>query len=141
MTNVDNSDTTYTNKHKDTKYNVRDMYELAHLHAVWCSFSLLITCHTTLAQVVLESVISSSRHAHVRLFLILFDLSFYFHPHFLVFFLSFFFMHSDPDDLDSVENHLRHSAKGSNDGYDVTFSLTFDEQCLRSPTALSRSST
>ena len=27
MTNVDNSDTTYTNKHKDTKYNVRDMYE------------------------------------------------------------------------------------------------------------------
>ena len=29
MTNVDNnnSDTKYTNKHKDTKYNVRDMYE------------------------------------------------------------------------------------------------------------------
>ena len=29
MTNVDNdnSDTTYTNKHKDTKYNVRDMDE------------------------------------------------------------------------------------------------------------------
>ena len=27
MTNVDNSDTTYTNKHKNTKYNVRDMYE------------------------------------------------------------------------------------------------------------------
>ena len=27
MTNVDNCDTTYTNKHKDTKYNVRDMDE------------------------------------------------------------------------------------------------------------------
>ena len=29
MTNVDNdnSDTTYTNKHKETKYSVRDMYE------------------------------------------------------------------------------------------------------------------
>ena len=33
-------------------------------------------------------------------------------------------MHSDPDDLDSVENNLRYSAKGSDDGYDVTFSLT-----------------
>ena len=27
MTNVDNSDTTYTNKHKNTKYNVRNMDE------------------------------------------------------------------------------------------------------------------
>ena len=27
MTNVDNSNTTYINKHKNTKYNVRDMYE------------------------------------------------------------------------------------------------------------------
>ena len=27
MTNVDNSDTTYTNKHKDTENNVRDMNE------------------------------------------------------------------------------------------------------------------
>ena len=79
-------------------------------------------CHTTLAQVVLESVIPSSRHAHVRLSLILFDFSFYFHPHFLVFFLSFLFMYSD--DLDSVTNNLRDSAKGSNDGYDVAFSLT-----------------
>ena len=32
-------------------------------------------------------------------------------------------MHSDLY-TDSVENNLRHSAKGSNDGYDVTFSLT-----------------
>ena len=33
-------------------------------------------------------------------------------------------MHSDPDDLDSVTKNLRDSAKGSNGGYDVTFSLT-----------------
>ena len=30
----------------------------------------------------------------------------------------------DLDNLDSVKNNLRHSAKGSNDAYDVTFSLT-----------------
>ena len=34
MTNVDNSGTTYTNKHKNTKYNVRDMYEWAHQRTV-----------------------------------------------------------------------------------------------------------
>ena len=37
-------------------------------------------------------------------------------------------MNSDfySDDLDSVTNDLRDSAKGSNDGYDVAFSLTDD---------------
>ena len=54
--------------------------------------------------------------------LILFDLSFYFHPHFLVFLLSF--LSIDSDDLDSVTNNLRDSAKGSNDGNDVAFPLT-----------------
>ena len=80
------------------------------------------TCHTH---------IGSSRpwvrhpilmHAHVRLSLILFDFSFYFYPHFLVFFLSFLSMYSD--NFDSVTNNLRDSAKGSNDGYDVAFPLT-----------------
>ena len=33
-------------------------------------------------------------------------------------------LHTDLDNLDSVENNLRHSAKGSLDAYDVTFSLT-----------------
>ena len=33
-------------------------------------------------------------------------------------------LHTDLDNLDSVENNLRHSAKGSLDVYDVTFSLT-----------------
>ena len=31
-------------------------------------------------------------------------------------------LHTDLDNLDSVENNLRHSAKGSLDAYDVTFS-------------------
>ena len=74
--------------------------------------------------------LSSSSHAihDERLSLILFDLSFYFHLHFTVLFLFSFLMHSDLhtdlDNLDSVENNMRHSAKGSNDAYDVTFSLT-----------------
>ena len=36
MTNVDNdnSDKTYTNKHKNTEYNMRDMGELAHQRTV-----------------------------------------------------------------------------------------------------------
>ena len=33
-------------------------------------------------------------------------------------------LHTDLYDLDSVEKNLRHSAKGSLDAYDVTFSLT-----------------
>ena len=33
-------------------------------------------------------------------------------------------LHTDLDNLDSVKNNLLHSAKGSNDAYDVTFSLT-----------------
>ena len=42
-------------------------------------------------------------------------------------------MHSDlyPDDLDSVTNDLRDSAKGSNDGYDATFSLTIENILLK----------
>ena len=60
--------------------------------------------------------------------LILFDLPFYFHLYFPVLFLFSFLMHpdlhTDLDNLDSVENNLRHSAKGSNDAYDVTFFLT-----------------
>ena len=73
--------------------------------------------------------LSSSRHvAHVSFSLILFDLPFYFNLSFPVFFLSSVLMHPDLhidlDNLDSVENNLRHSAKGSNDAYDVTNSLT-----------------
>ena len=60
--------------------------------------------------------------------MILFDLSFYFHLSFPVFFLSSVLMYPDLQtdlyNLDAVENNLRHSAKGSLDAYDVTHSLT-----------------
>ena len=60
--------------------------------------------------------------------LILFNLVFYFDLSFTVFFHSSVLMHpdlhSDLDNLDSVEYNLRHSAKGSLDAYDVTFSFT-----------------
>ena len=93
-------------------------------------------CHTTLAQVVHVSVISSPRHvAHVSFSLILFDLPFYFYLYFPVLFRFSFLMHpdlhTDLDNLDSVENNLRHSAKGSNDAYDVTFSLTKTSSSIR----------
>ena len=105
-------------------------------------FVLFVTRVTpTLAQVVLDSVIPSSSHAHERLSLILFDFSFYIHPHFLVFFLSFLSMYSD--DFDSVTNNLRDSANGNNDGYDVAFPLTRigRPDILRSVNKLARSIT
>ena len=64
-------------------------------------------------------------------------LSFYFDLSFPVFFHSSVLMHldlhTDLDNLDSVENNLRHSAKGSLDAYDVTFSLTESEGSLPPP--------
>ena len=54
-----------------------------------------------------------------------FDLSFYFHPHFLVLFLSFLSMHVDSD-LDSMTSNLRDSAKGSFVTHDDFFPLTQD---------------
>ena len=73
--------------------------------------------------------LSSSRHvAHVSFSLIFTYLPFYFNLSFPVFFLSSVLMHPDLHtdlyDQDSVQNNLRHSAKGSLDAYDVTHSLT-----------------
>ena len=73
--------------------------------------------------------LSSPRHvAHVSFFLIFIYLPFYFDLSFSVFFYSSVLMHpdlhTDLDNLDSVENDLRHSAKESLDAYDVTHSLT-----------------
>ena len=85
-------------------------------------------CHDPLWLKFFESVIPSPRHAHVSLSLILFDLPLYFNLSFPVFFLSSVLMvpdlQTDLYDPDSVENDLRHSAKGSNDAYDVSVSLT-----------------
>ena len=58
----------------------------------------------------------------------LFDLPFYFDLSFTVFFHSSVLMHpdlhTDLDNFDTVQSDLRHSAKESNDAYDVTDSLT-----------------
>ena len=65
---------------------------------------------------------------HVWFSLIFTYLLFYFNLSFPVFFHSSVLMHpdlhTDLDNLDSVENNLRHSAKGSLDTYDVISSLT-----------------
>ena len=98
-----------------------------HGSALVVVFLVLMLSHDPLGSSSLS--LSSSRHvAHVSLSLILFDLSLYFNLSFPVFFLSSVLMHPDLQtdlyDLDSVENNLRHSAKGSLDAYDVTHSLT-----------------
>ena len=99
-----------------------------HSSAPWVFHVSQMICHTTLAQVhwVLH-VISSACHDE-RLSLILFDLSLYFNLAFPVFFLSSVLMFPDLQtdlyDPDSVENDLRHSAKGSLVTYDDTYSLT-----------------
>ena len=81
-----------------------------------------------LAQVVHASVTPSACHPSCAVLSDLFILPFYFDLTFPVFFHSSVLMHpdlhADLDNLDSVENNLRHSAKGSLDAYDVTFSLT-----------------
>ena len=87
----------------------------------------LMMCHDPLGSSSLS--LSSSRHVvHVWFSLIFTYLPFYFNLSFPVFFHSSVLMHpdlhTDLDILDSVENNLRHSAKGSLDAYDVTHSLT-----------------
>ena len=66
-----------------------------------------------------------------RFSLIFTFLPFYFDLSFPVFFHSSVLMHpdlhTDLDNLNTVENNLRHSAKGSLDTYDVTVSLTDPE--------------
>ena len=88
----------------------------------------LMMCHTTLAQVHWVFHLTSSACRTCVVLSDLFDLPFYFDLSFPVFFLSSVLMHPDLhidlNNLDSVENKLRHSAKGSNDGYDVSHSLT-----------------
>ena len=75
------------------------------------------------------SVISPPRHvAHVWFSLIFTYLPIYFNLSFPVFLHSSVLMHpdvhTDLDNLHSVENNLRHSAKESLDAHDVTFTLT-----------------
>ena len=100
-----------------------------HGSALVVVFPVLMLSHDPLWLKFIESFISCHPHvAHVLLSLILVDHSLYFNLSFTVFFLSSVLMFPDlQTDLygpDSVENDLRHSAKGSLDAYDVTHSLT-----------------
>ena len=83
----------------------------------------------------------TSLHRHTCV--VLLDLTFlpiYFDLTFTVFLHSSVLMHpehyTDLDNLDTVENNLRHSAKGSNDAYDVPISLTLTPQERLSTTRL-----
>ena len=127
MTNEDNDDTKNINKNNTDNHDARDLHEWArHVERAvsvrhdYVSWSLRLKSFKSL---------SSSRHvAHVSFSLIFTYLPFYFNLSFPVFFHSSVLMHpdlhSDLNILDSVENNLRHSAKGSNDAYDVSHSLT-----------------
>ena len=123
MSNEDNKhDTNYINKHKYTDTDTRKLHLWAwHVERAVSVFHDVRVTRTSLAQDVLES----SFHPifmHERLLPFYFDLSF---P---VFFHSSVLMHPEPhtdlDNLDTVQHNLRNSAKGSNDAYDVTVSLT-----------------
>ena len=98
-----------------------------HSSAPLVVFPFLMLSHDPLGSSSLS--LSSSRHVtHVSLSLIFIYLPLNFNLSFSVFFHSLVLMHpdlhNDLNDPDSVENNLRHSAKGSLDAYDVTFSLT-----------------
>ena len=127
-TEDDNHDTKYTNKHDTNNHNAHDLHKCAQQRAVSC-----VSCLTD--DVSLHIGSSRSRVCHLiftpcicAILSELFDLPFYFDLSFPVFFHSSVLvhpdMHTDLDNLDSVENNLRHSAKVSNDAYDVIFSLS-----------------
>ena len=87
-----------------------------------------MSCHTHLIGSRCSWV---SLHPHLHTGASLFDLTFlpfYFDLSFPVFFHSSVLMHpeqhTDLDNLNTVQHNLRNSAKGSNDAYDVTTSLT-----------------
>ena len=129
-TNEDiNNDTKYTNKNDTNNHNAGDLHEWAQQLVVSCVSCLDVESWSSLAQVVHVSVTPSACHPWCAVLSDLVYLLFYFNLSFPVFFHSSVLMHpdlhADLDNLDSVENNLRHSAKGSLDAYDVTFSLTF----------------
>ena len=127
MTNEDNNhDTKYTITMTRT-ITTRAICTSEHSSARLVVFPVLMLSHDPLGSSSLS--VSSSRHvAYVSFSLIFTYLPFYFNLSFPVFFHSSVLMHpelhTDLDNLDSVENNLRHSAKGSLDAYDVTHSLT-----------------
>ena len=128
MTNEDNNhDTKYTNKNDTNNHNAHDLDKWAQQRAVSCVSCLIddVSHH-------IGSIRSRICHLHAMSHMCrspwFSSTPFQLRPNFTVFFLSSVLMHpdlhTDLDNLDSVENNLRHSAKESLDAYDVTFSHT-----------------
>ena len=90
--------------------------------------SFLMSCRTRLIGSRCSWVFTSSRLHACGVLSDLTFLPFYFDLSFPVFFHSSVLMHpeqhTDLDNLSTVQHNLRTSAKGSNDAYDVTVSLT-----------------
>ena len=122
-------DTNYINKHKDTNHDTRKLHLWArHVERAVSVFLVLMLCHTHLVGSSGPWVFTSS---HLHTCAALSDLTFlpfYFNLSFPVSFHSSVLMHPEPhtdlDNLNTVQHNLHNSAKGSNDAYDVTVSLT-----------------
>ena len=128
MTNVDNNRDTKNTINNDTNNHI------AHYLHKWAQQRAVsrLSCLTDDVSHHIGSSslsLSSPGHvAHVWFSLIFTYLPFYVNLSFTVFFHSSVLMHpdlhTDLGNLNSVKYNLRHSAKGSNDAYDVTHSLT-----------------
>ena len=118
MTNEDNNHDTKYIKYEHEQPRRAQAARVSTAHRARCLVVfpvLLMMCHTSLAQVVHESVIFTPCHDERFSF----DLTYlpsYFDLSFPVFLQSSVLMHpdlhTDLDNLDSVENNLRHSAQG-----------------------------
>ena len=136
MSDEDNNhDTNYINKHKDANHDTRKLHLWArHVERAVSVLSWCCVIHTSLAQDVLESSLHPI-FMHERLSLT--------SPSSLSTStcpspssstpLSWCTLSRTPnlDNLNTVQHNLRHSAKGSNDAYNVTDSLTEVGCCCR----------
>ena len=129
MTSEDNNrDTMYTINNDTNNHNAHILHKWAQQRAVSCVSCLTddVSHHIGSSRSCVRHSIRMSSMMCVSLWSVY--LPIYFDLSLLLFFHSSVLMHpdlhTDLDNLDSVESNLRHSAKGSNDAYDVTFFLT-----------------
>ena len=135
MSDEDNNhDTNCINKHKYTNHDTRKLHLWA--QHVERAVSVLSWCRVTRTSWFKMFLSLTSSHLHTWASLLdLTFLPFYFDLTFPVFFHSSVLMHPEPhtnlDNLNTVQNNLRHSAKVNLDAYDVTHSLTQFLRCSR----------
>ena len=112
--------TQITSTGTSTRTTTRASCTCEHIERAVFVVHLLMSCHTHLMT---QDVLESSLHP-----IFVHELPFYFDLTFTVFFHSSVLMHPEPhtdlDNLNTVQHNLPNSAKGSNDAYDVTVSLT-----------------